>query len=201
MNHSDLTSTDAAEIVLKERERQKETEKRKKVQQAKSSDSSSTKGPKLETVSTPKWEGADQGDIDENELDRRQRVIAEELEKKHREIQKQDKRLAKVRSELKALEEPIKAEIMQLRESLEQMNRTEIGLVESVNSLRKNLHQQEKQLDKVRTEKQDMVDNLIKVMADYEKRKTERLSEIAEIVGGDFAKSFSKNPSSSFSGF
>lgn len=201
MNPSDLTSTDAAEIVLKERQRQKETERRKKAQQQAKASESSTEGPKLETVSIPKWEGADQGEIDENELDRRQRVIAQELEKKHREIQKQDKRLAKVRHDLKVLEEPIKAEIMQLRESLEQMNRTELNLVESVNSLRKNLHEQEKELDKIRTQKQDMVDNLIKVMADYEKRKTERLREIAEIVGEDFARSFSKNPSSSFSGF
>lgn len=183
MNPSDVSSAEAADIVLRERQRQREAEKRK--QTGKHPDKTNTSEPLLETVSVPKWEGADEGEVDESELDRRQRALSEKLEKKQLEVQQQGKKLAKVRAELKALEEPIKAEIMQLRESLEQSNRREISLVTSVNSLRKDLFEKEKALKEVRKEKQDMADGLIRVMADYERRKTERLNEIAELVGAE----------------
>lgn len=195
MNAGDFSSADAAEVVLKERERQREIERKKK-----SSAEKPEVEPELETVSVPKWEGAEAGEVDESELDRRQRAIAEQLEKKQKEVHRQGKELARVRAELKALEEPIKAEIMQLREKLEDSNRREKSLVESVNTLRKDLFDKEKSLGEVRTEKQQLADNLIKVMADYEKRKTDRLNEIAELVGGEPAKQITPR-ASNFSGF
>lgn len=47
------------------------------------------------------------------------------------------------------------------------------------------LHKREKSVTAVRTEKQQHADNLINVMADYEKRKTEALNSIARLVGED----------------
>lgn len=197
MSANDFRSSEAAEVVLQERQRQKELDNRRR---AKESTSDELQQPVLETVSVPKWEGADAGEVDESELDRRQRVISEQLEKKQREVHRQGQQLARVRAELKALEQPIKEEIMQLREKLEESNRQEKALVESVNALRKDLHGKEKSLKEVREGKQQLADNLIKVMADYERRKTERLNEIADLVGGQrVTKSSSK--SSNFAGF
>lgn len=199
MNDAEWSSSEAAEVVLKERQKQREIEKKKSKTPA---DATPAQAPVLETVSVPKWEGAEEGEVDESELDRRQRAIAEQLEKKQREVHRQGKELARVRAELKALEEPIKAEIMQLREKLEDANRREKALVDAVNILRKDLFAKENTLKDVRTEKQDLADDLISVMADYEKRKTERLNEIAELVGGETAQiRSSKRPSSNFSGF
>jgi len=183
MNLSDDSTSEAAELVLKERQRQRELERRTK--QAGDASDKAVAEPTLEQVSVPKWEGAEAGEVDESELDRRQRAISERLERKQREVHEQGKELARVRAELKALEEPIKAEIMQLREKLESANRTEKGLVETVNALRKDLFEREKELSDVRATKQDLADGLIGVMADYEKRKTERLNEIAALVGGE----------------
>lgn len=45
------------------------------------------------------------------------------------------------------------------------------------------LHKKEKLVAAVRTEKQQHADNLINVMADYEKRKTDALNSIARLVG------------------
>lgn len=199
MNHGDLSSSEAAEVVLKERQKQREIEQKKAMA---ANATAAPKEPTLETVSVPKWEGAEEGEVDESELDRRQRAIGEQLEKRQREVQRQGKELARVRADLKALEEPIKAEIMQLRERLEDSNRREKALVDSVNMLRKDLFVKENSLKEVRTEKQDLADDLIRVMADYEKRKTERLNEIAELVGGDSGRRpTSKRPESNFSGF
>lgn len=199
MNHGDLSSSEAAEVVLKERRKQREIEEKKSKAAA---DGATPQEPTLETVSVPKWEGAEEGEVDESEMDRRQRAIAEQLEKRQREVNRLGKELARVRADLKALEEPIKAEIMQLREKLEDSNRREKALVDAVNLLRKDLFTKEKALKEVRTEKQDLVDDLIRVMADYEKRKTERLNEIADLVGGEPAQKLSsKRPASNFSGF
>lgn len=198
MDTSDVTPSEAAELVLQERRRQRETEKRKEAREAKNE----VKDITLEKVSVPKWEGADEGEVDESELDRRQRALSEQLEKRQREVIRQSKQLAKVREELKALEQPIKAEIMQLREQLESANREEISLVQDVNILRKDLFEKEKALKKVRADKQDLADNLIKVMADYERRKTERLNEIADLVGAGTSTSGKvTNKQSSFTGF
>ncbi len=183
-------TAEAAEIVLREREREREQRKRG----AKGAKASVAAEPKLEAVSTPKWEGAEAGEIDESELDRRQRSITEQLDRKQRELRRTGQELAKVRAELKALEEPIKAEIMTLRQRLEEANRVEKSLVESVNSLRKDLFEKEKKLSAVREQKQNMADDLIKVMADYERRKTERLNEIAHLVGEDVSPSSSGKP-------
>lgn len=212
MNVSESTpSADAAELVLQERERQKEAQRVAQKRSPSSPTGGTTQSPtkstevKLETVSVPKWEGAEQGEVDESELDRRQRAISEKLERKQREVIQQGKQLAKVRAELKALEVPIKQEIMNIRELLEGANKEEIYLVQSVNTLRKDLAEKEKSLDKVRSQKQDYADQLIKVMADYEKRKTERLNEIAQLVGVDEGGEGSNNvvskSSSSFAGF
>lgn len=197
MDAHDFSSSEAAEIVLKERQRQKELDNRRKAKEASSDE---PQQPELEKVSVPKWEGADAGEIDESELDRRQRTISEQLEKKQREVHRQGQQLARVRAELKALEQPIKEEIMQLREKLEDSNRREKALVESVNALRKDLFGKEKNLKVVREEKQKLADDLIKVMADYERRKTERLNEISDLVGGERITNSTSKPSS-FAGF
>lgn len=198
MDHSDQSYSDAAEVVLKERQRLREEEEREKKRAQ--SNIKSLKPPQLEAVSTPKWEGAEQGQVDESELERRQRALTEQLEKKQLEVQRQGKKLARVREELKALEEPIKAEIMQLRERLEQSNRSEAALVDAVNALRTDLFTKEESLNKIRKDKQDLADNLIRVMADYEKRKTERLNEIAHLVGSEPVQRKPSNPSN-FAGF
>eukprot|EP00177_Eucheuma_denticulatum_P004017 GFKZ01007255.1.p2 GENE.GFKZ01007255.1~~GFKZ01007255.1.p2 ORF type:complete len:327 (+),score=45.34 GFKZ01007255.1:2301-3281(+) len=181
MNHPEVSTSEAAEVVLKERQRQRALQ----TTQSSSNHPTSTspQQPALETVSTPQWKNPQAHEIDESELDRRQRVISERLEKRQREVQRQGKQLARVRAELKALEQPIKQEIMQLRERLEDSNRRERDLVDSVNALRKDLFEKEKGLEQVRQEKQQFADDLIRVMADYERRKTERLNEIADIVG------------------
>lgn len=181
MNHPEVSTSEAAEVVLKERQRQRALQ----TTQAASNPPASTSPtqPALETVSTPQWKNPQAHEIDESELDRRQRAISERLERRQLEVQRQGKQLARVRAELKALEQPIKQEIMQLRERLEDSNRRERGLVDSVNALRKDLFEKEKGLEQVRQEKQQLADDLIRVMADYERRKTERLNEIADIVG------------------
>lgn len=67
------------------------------------------------------------------------------------------------------------------------------------------LHEKEKALVVVRAEKQQHTDNLINVMADYEKRKTEALNGIAQLVGEepleDNSPSLLKAKKPSFSGF
>lgn len=209
MDTSDIAPSEAAELVLREHQRQREAEKRKirekakKRQQSTTSNGDEDEGIKLETVSVPKWEGVEQGEIDECELDRRQRSLSEQLEKRQREVIQQSKQLAKVREELKELEVPIKQEIMGLREKMEAANREEILLVQSVNTLRKELSEKETGLSKIRSEKQEFADQLIRVMADYEKRKTDRLNEIAQLVGVDDGNFHGKSSSkaSSFSGF
>lgn len=210
MQGTDTTTTttpsEAAELVLRERQRQREAaEAAKRSRRAiKSSSSSSTINGssstttkpdnnndddsdeirvELETVSVPKWDGADQGDVNESELDRRQRALSQQLERRQREMLEQSEKLARVREELKELEQPIKADIMTLREKLEHANREEITLVQGVNMLRKELAVKEKSLVNIRKDKQEFADQLIKVMADYERRKTERLNEIVSLVG------------------
>lgn len=198
MDFVPTSSSEAAQLVLKERQRQREAEKNSQPKQ--SAHTAKSLQPALETVSVPRWEGEDQGQVDESELDRRQRALQEKLERKQLEFQRQGKRLAKVRQELKSLEEPIRAEIMKIRQQLEYANREEIELVNSVNTLRTELHTKENSLKVTRQAKQDLADKLIGVMAGYEKKKTARLNEIAELVGEDVPKSKS-TPNSTFSGF
>lgn len=200
---ADSGPTEAAELVLQERRRQREEIKRKEAKEAKANNINKDKEVKLEKVSVPKWEGAEAGEVDESELERRQRALAEKLERRQEEVARQGERLARVREELRALEAPIKTEIMQVRHQLEDENRKEVALVSSVNSLRTELATKEKELAVVRSRKQDLADRLIQVMADYEKRKTERLNEIAELVGEDQPRSKrdTKPVKSSFSGF
>lgn len=204
---ADSRPTEAAELVLQERKRQRDEAKRREAKEAKEGKTEKNmQGDKvqLEQVSTPKWDGAEAGEVDESELERRQRALSEKLERRQAEIARQSERLTRVRDELRALEAPIKTEIMQLRQRLEDENRKEIALVASVNSLRTELASKEKELRVVRDSKQDLADKLIEVMADFERRKTERLNEIAELVGEDRqpnAKKKTVSPKPSFSGF
>lgn len=180
MNGQETATSEAAELVLRERARQREHNARQT-----NADALAAVPPKLETVSVPRWDGAEAGDVDESELDRRQRALSQHLDKRQAEVVRQGKELARVRRELKKLEEPIKLEIMALRERLEESNRREMGLVTTVNTLRKDLFEKEGELGEVRKEKQAFADQLITVMADYEKRKTDRLNEIVDLVGGE----------------
>lgn len=202
---TDSKPTEAAELVLQERKRQREQAKRKEAKEKKAGNNANGDKVQLEQVSTPKWEGAEAGEVDESELERRQRALSEKLERRQAEIARQSERLTRVREELRALEAPIKTEIMQIRQRLEEENRKEIALVASVNSLRTDLVEKEKDLKVVRDSKQDLADKLIEVMADFERRKTERLNEIAELVGEDqqpdVKKKNVKPAKSSFSGF
>lgn len=174
-NDSSKATSDAAELVLKNLEKQRASRQTtnkqtppKKVEFEKVSELTALQNHNL---------------LDESELDRRQRLLHEQLALKEAAAKKQATALEKLRKDLKALEEPIKAEIFQIRTKLEEMNRQESGIVSSVNNLRHQLHEQEIELGKVREKKQELADSLIKVMAEYEKRKTERLNEIASIVG------------------
>lgn len=166
--------------------------------------------PKHETVQSPEigWVGAESGDVDENELERRQRAISQRLIARQRQLAKDGAELERVRKELAALEAPLKAEIMSLRSALEDSNKREKFLVDEINALRDTLHEKEKEVVDVRSEKQQHADSLISVMADYEKRKTDALNGIASLVGEDPIESSSmspiaaqKEPASSFLGF
>lgn len=168
-------TSSAAEVVLRERER----ERRRAASRAGGSDAPSA--PALETV-TAMSAG---GNLDERELERRQRSISEQLERRQEEVRRTGRELARVRTELKALEAPIKAEIMALRERLEAANRGERALVDAVNALRTDLFDKEKKLAEVRERKSGLADDLIKAMADYERRKSERLEQIAHLVSDE----------------
>lgn len=197
----ETSSANAAEVVMRERERQRDIDRRKAAAEGAEAGEAP---PEMEAVSVPRWEGAEAGEVDESELDRRQRAIAERLDRRQREVKRTGQELARVRAELKALEEPIKAEIMKLRERLEDSNRKEKALVDTVNTLRKDLHTKEIDLKRVRDDKQDSADQLIRVMADYERRKTERLNEISAILGDESATNSApgkKKASTEFAGF
>ncbi|PXF49380.1 hypothetical protein BWQ96_00696 [Gracilariopsis chorda] len=189
MSSSEFSSSDAAELVLKERQRQRSLHANTAPDpRSPNNPNNALSKPKLETVSTPQWGNTPSSEhsvLDEADLDRRHRALQQKLERKQQDIQRQGKRLQKVRDELKALEVPIRAEIMNIRQQLEQANREEITLVDTVNALRNDLYNREQQLTQVRATKQHMADNLIKVMADYEKRKAERLNQIAELVADE----------------
>ena len=185
-------SSTAAELVLRERER--ERTRRSKSKQG------TPAAPKLEKVSTPSLGAA--ANVDERELERRQRTIHEQLERRQEEVRRTGQELARVRAELAELEAPIKADIMKLREKLEASNRIEKSLVNAVNNLRTELFEKEKKLSEVRQTKQSLSDDLIKTMADYEKRKSERLEQIAHLVGDSPSNSGRQpNGKSSFTGF
>lgn len=175
----------AAEVVLRERERRRARER---------VSSETPQAPALETVSTVGTAVA----VDERELERRQRNLSEQLARKQEEVQQTGRKLARVRGELAAIEAPIKAEIMTIRERLEAANRAEKALVDGVNALRKELFVKEKKLGEVRSEKQGYADDLIKIMADYERRKADRLEQIAHLVGDQSTKSSKSN---GFQGF
>ena len=185
-------SSSAAELVLRERERERTRRSR--------SNRTTPAAPKLEKVSAPSLGAA--ANVDERELERRQRTIHEQLERRQEEIRRTGQELARVRAELAELEAPIKADIMKLREKLEASNRIEKSLVSAVNNLRTELFEKEKKLSEVRETKQSLSDELIKTMADYEKRKSERLEQIAHLVG-DTTPSTEQKPNGkpAFSGF
>ena len=64
---SEATS-EAAEVVLRERRPHCDTDARTKKGAA---ENKTENTPAVETVSVPKWDGAEAGEVDESELDRR----------------------------------------------------------------------------------------------------------------------------------
>jgi len=192
--------SDAASLVREERARKAELEKRRK---AKLKDEQNVAEPVLEVASG--WEGVEAGAIDDNDLAKRQRILQEQLEAKHREAVSQARRLHELQLELKALEEPLKREIFAVRTKLEAEIREESRIVGDVNRLRKELFTAEKSLATVRERKNGLADELVNIMADYEKRKESRLEELAVILGEKSNASndqSNKNKSDpSFSGF
>jgi len=179
----------AAEFVLQEQLRELELEKRRA--------SAGEEVVEEEVVSG--WEGDGIGDVDEDEMERKQRALNLRLAKKEKEIKEQAVRLHSLREKLLALEAPLKAEIFRIRQALEETNKRESGLVGKINAMRKELRSAEEELAKVRVEKRANKDELFKVMADYEKRKNDRLEEISSVIG-DHDPATTKT-SQNFSGF
>ncbi|KAA8499811.1 hypothetical protein FVE85_7396 [Porphyridium purpureum] len=180
-HHYHASSAQAAELVkqarLQESERRKQAEdEQKRLSNTPDMDS------ELELEEVSKMDPGLAG-MDDNELFRRQRALQEKLEVKHMEYVKQAKRLQILRQELKDLEEPLKREIFAARTRLEEVNKDETRWVNEVNGLRKQMREAEKELQKARSLKQECTDSLVTVMADYEKKKEERLEQIALILG------------------
>lgn len=172
------SAADAAALVLAERARSRAAEATKKAEAA--------PAPARELVSVVEgWVGAEAGEVDGSELERRQRAISRRLAARQRQLDRDGKELERVRGDLAALEAPLKAEIMSMRTALEEANRRESALVDEVNGMREALHGKEADLAKVREEKTQHADSLVSVMADYEKRKTDALNSIASLVGED----------------
>jgi chromosome segregation ATPase len=192
--------TDAAALVKAERARQRE---------AAGTDAKQTAVAEvaLETVQPTSWVGAEAGNVDDNELSRRQREISDRLARRQKQLLRDSDELERVRLELAALEAPLKAEIMSLRTALEEANKKETLLVAEVNALRMDLHAKEQGLVLARAQKQQHADSLIDVMSDYEKRKTDALNSIALLVGEEGPPSdstshaLSTRPGSTFGGF
>mmetsp|Transcript_18872 Transcript_18872/g.32720 ORF Transcript_18872/g.32720 Transcript_18872/m.32720 type:complete len:237 (-) Transcript_18872:459-1169(-) len=196
---NDVAPSTAEAALLVKQARQREGEQR---QRAKEKNPEKEADLVLEEVSG--WEGTEAGGIDENEMLRKQRHVEQRLENKQREYLAQVKRLQQLRMELKALEEPLKREIFEVRTKLEEVNREESKLVGIVNNLRKDLRANEKALEDTRKVKNEYADRLVNIMADYEKKKGERLEEITDILGEEYPKqaeraSSSKKPA--FDGF
>mmetsp|Transcript_5313 Transcript_5313/g.15872 ORF Transcript_5313/g.15872 Transcript_5313/m.15872 type:complete len:203 (+) Transcript_5313:72-680(+) len=184
-------SGEAAEILLRELEKGKKS--------ANGENKSTPSAPKLEQVSGLSEEQMKA--MDESELEERSRAVQERLEKREVELKKQAEMLDKMKKELKAIEAPMKKEILEIRTSLEEINRNESRCVTAVNDLRKALFEAEKELGQYRDQKAEMSENLIRVMAEYEKRKMERLDKIADIVGDEQEAARRKNAPVKFGGF
>lgn len=122
-----LSASDAAAIVRADRERAA-AKARKDVQMP--------AAPKKEEVSPVGWVGAEAGDVDDDEISRRQRSIAEKLARRQRQLARDGEELERVRRELKELEAPLKAEILSIRVALEGTATQEKGLVDEINTMR-----------------------------------------------------------------
>jgi chromosome segregation ATPase len=193
---------DAAALVKAERARQRAEEAREEAKKA-----STPKEVELECVQPASWVGAEAGNVDDNELARRQREISERLARRQKQLLQDSDALERVRLELAALEAPLKAEIMSLRNALENANKKESLLVAEVNELRTTLHVKGKDLVVARAEKQQHADSLINTMSEYEKRKTDALNSIAQLIGEEpletngLSQAIPKRTSSTFGGF
>jgi len=196
------TMSEAAEFVRAERAREMESVKRRAAN--KDGGGGEDASVAQDEVVTG-WEGVDVGGIDENEMARKQRQLQERLESKHREAIRQAKRLEELRRELKALEEPLKQEVFEVRSKLELEIREEAKFVAQVNQLRKELRVAEAALAGTRERKRELADSLVDVMADYEKRKEKRLAELADLLGDGAGPGISDEPAKSaapaFGGF
>ncbi|KAI0557795.1 hypothetical protein FGB62_261g05 [Gracilaria domingensis] len=73
MSASDFSSSEAAELVLKERQRQRDLHSSKSRAAPNGAPVTQAAPPALETVSTPQWSHAAHANVDEAELDRRHR--------------------------------------------------------------------------------------------------------------------------------
>lgn len=178
MRDTDVSSpTDAAGVVFRERSRERDANtyflSLPYVEQ-----------PQLETVSLFNHEP-----LDESELDRRHREVAQKLEQKQLEVQRQSQPLGQVR----------KQKFWNCDRASKVVNKKENVLVIAVNHLSKELHAKESELHDLRQEKQNLSFGLIKVMAKNQKRKIERLNELAELVGAERIEA-SRN-GSGFAGF
>lgn len=122
------SSSDAAILVQQARAQHRESRK--------DISDNSTIEPEHESVQPIGWHGAEAGDIDETELVRKQRAIAEKLERRQQQLAKDGAEIERVRNELAALEAPLKEEIMSIRTALETSNKAEKMLVDEVNVLR-----------------------------------------------------------------
>mmetsp|Transcript_23310 Transcript_23310/g.57868 ORF Transcript_23310/g.57868 Transcript_23310/m.57868 type:complete len:217 (+) Transcript_23310:162-812(+) len=173
-------STEAAELVLREKQREIESLTR----EAEALKAAQSSGVKIELVSSG-WDGEEMGGVDDNELDRRSRKLQAKLEKREAEMARQTVIFKKVKEELMALEAPMKRQIYENRMLLEELNKTETSMVAMVNALRKRLAELEFELMDVRKSKAEAGQGLMKIMSEYEKNKSERLQQIQDIIGND----------------
>lgn len=121
------TASDAAALVRSERERAAAKSPKEPQMPA---------APEKEVVSAAGWVGAEAGDVDDNEIERRQRAIAQKLVQRQRQLARDGEELERVRRELKELEAPLKAEILSIRVALEGTATQEKALVDEINTMR-----------------------------------------------------------------
>mmetsp|Transcript_43367 Transcript_43367/g.169723 ORF Transcript_43367/g.169723 Transcript_43367/m.169723 type:complete len:148 (-) Transcript_43367:3304-3747(-) len=111
---SNSEESEAARVVMKEIEKAKIGEE---------SSARSPEAPKMEKVSGFSKEQMEM--MDQSELEKKSRVVQERLAKREVELKRQAMRIEKLKAELKAIEAPMKKEILEVREKLEDANRQE----------------------------------------------------------------------------
>uniref|UniRef100_A0A7S0BVK8 RAB6-interacting golgin n=1 Tax=Rhodosorus marinus TaxID=101924 RepID=A0A7S0BVK8_9RHOD len=174
---SNSEESEAARVVMKEIEKAKKAE---------NSPAISPEAPEMEKVSGFSKEQMEM--MDQSALEKKSRVVQERLAKREVELKKQAMRIEKLKAELQAIEAPMKKEILEVREKLEDANRRESSCVATINELRKTLFASESELKRIRENKMELSGNLLSIMRDYEKRKEERLNELSDLVGDEKPK-------------